>query len=291
MTCSQTQLKNIRFKSLSVMVLSIEHTSRVLVRWQLEPTAQNLRNLRFFVDRGESPSEFQQLNAEGISAYDMYEYVDYTANLFDLNRMYFYRIRAVEIIDGNPVQTFTSHDTTWDGDLDNTGLFIIEENYFEHRWIDGVPVMVFKKRHDGTYCPECWDSVLKRVTSSSCTTCYGTGRLGGYYPPIEAWMKFEPDPKVETVAESGLRQSSQTSAMFTNYPLITPDDVVVELKPNRFWKVENVTYPEKTRTIVLQTLKLNAVNTSDIEYKMAVPEDRRRLLVSQMEERDVQMEF
>ena len=273
------------------MVLSIEHTSRVLVRWLLEPTAQNLKNLRFFVDRGESPSEFQQLNAEGISAYDMYEYVDYTANLFDLNRMYFYRIRAVEIIDGNPVQTFTSHDTTWDGDLDNTGLFIIEENYFEHRWIDGVPVMVFKKRHDGTYCSECWDSVLKRVTSSSCTTCYGTGRLDGYYPPIEAWMKFEPDPKVETVAESGLRQSSQTSAMFTNYPLITPDDVVVELKPNRFWKVENVTYPEKTRTIVLQTLKLNAVNTSDIEYKMAVPEDRRRLLVSQMEERDVQMEF
>jgi hypothetical protein len=53
MTCGQTQLKNIRFKSLSVMVLSIEHTSRVLVRWQLEPTAQNLRNLKFFVDRGE----------------------------------------------------------------------------------------------------------------------------------------------------------------------------------------------------------------------------------------------
>jgi len=273
------------------MVLSIEHTSRVLVRWQLEPTAQNLRNLRFFVDRGESPNEFQQLNAEGISAYDMYEYVDYTANLFDLNRMYFYRIRAVEIIDGNPVQTFASHETTWDGDLDNTGLFIIEENYFEHRWIDGVPVMVFKKRHDGTYCPECWDTVLKRVTSSSCTTCYGTGRLDGYYPPIEAWMKFEPDPKVETITEIGLRQSSQTSAMFTNYPLITPDDVVVELKPNRFWKVENVTYPEKTRTIVLQTLKLNAVSTSDVEYKVPVPEGRRRIMVSQMEERDAQMEF
>lgn len=291
MTCAQTQLKNIRFKSLSVMVLSIEHISRVLVRWQLEPTAQSLRTLKFFVDRGESPGDYQQLNTDGISAYDLLEYVDYTANLLDFNKTYYYRVRAVEFYNDAPIQTFTSYETTWDGDLDTTGLFIVEENYFEHRWIDGVPVMIFKKRHDGVYCPECWDSVLKRVTTSNCHSCFGTGRLGGYYKPIELWMKFEPESKSEVITDIGKRQPTATSALLLNYPLVTPDDLVVELKPNVVWKVEGVSYPEKTRTIILQNVRLNAVSLSDIEHKIEVPEDRRRLLVSQMEERDKQMEF
>lgn len=291
MPCGLSQLKNIQFKSLSVMVLSIEHTSRVLIRWQLVPTAQNLQNLKFFIDRSEAPNEYRQLNTDGISAYDLYEYVDYTANLLDLNRMYFYRVRAVEIVDGAPQQTFTSAETTWDGDLDTTGLFIVEEHEFEHRWVDGVPSMIFKKRHEGVYCPRCWDRILKRVTQSNCTACYGTGRLEGYYPPIEAWVKYEPDPKAENVVEWGLKQVSQTTLAMTNYPLVTPDDLIVELKPNRIWKVESVTYPEKTRTILLQFLKVNAIYPSDVEHKIHVPEDRRRLLVSQMEERDRQMEF
>lgn len=292
MTCGASQLKNIRFKAVSVMVLALEHISQVLIRWQLEPTSQNLKNLRFFVDRGESPSEYAQLTAVPVGPYDLYEFVDLTANLLDLNKVYYYRVRAVEISDeGSFLQTFTSEGTTWDGDLDLVGLYIVDEHNFAFRWVYGVPAMVFKKKHDGTYCPECWDPVLKRLSKSGCTTCYGTGRLGGYCPPIEVWMNYEPDPKVESVTEWGLRQSSFSEIMMTNYPLLTPDDVIVELKPNRFWKVENVRYPEKNRTIVLQMAKVNAVNTSDIEYQIKVPEDRRRELVSQLEAREKEREF
>ena len=292
MTCTSTQLKGLRFKSISVMILSIEHISRVLVRWKLEPTAQDLRNLRFYVDRGESPTALEQLNGVGITATDLQEYVDYSVNIKDLDKVLYYRVRAVEQSpDGVALQTFTSAETTWDGDLDLVGLYVNEEHLFEMRWVDGVPAMVFKKIHDGVYCPECWDPILKRVTKSTCRTCYGTGRSGGYYPPMDAWMKFEPDPKMEQVAEWGKRQTSQTDIMFTNYPLLTPDDIIVELKPNRFWKVENVRYPEKNRTILLQMARLNAVNPSDVEYKITVPEDRRRLLVDQMESREKEREF
>ena len=291
MTCAVSQLKNLRFKSISVMVLSIEHVSRVLIRWQLEPTAQNLANLRFFVDRGESPEDMKQLNGTGLSPYGLYEFVDYTANIFDLNKLYYYRVRAVEMISDTPVQTFTSIVTTWDGDLDLVGLYIVEEHEFAFRWVYGIPVMVFKKIHDGVYCPDCWDPILKRGTKANCTTCYGTGRFGGYYPPIEVWMSLDPDPKVEQVAEWGKRQSSASDTMCTNSPLLTPDDIIVELKSNRFWKVEYVRYPEKNRTIILQSFKLNAVNPSDIEYQITVPEDRRRVMVSQLEEREKEREF
>lgn len=291
MICGTSQLRNISFKSISVMVLNIEHISRVLIRWGLTPTSQNLTNLKFYVDRGESPENFQQLNATGLSAAGLYEYVDQTGVLLDLNKLYYYRVRAVEEVGGVALQTFTSSMTTWDGDLDLVQLYINEEHYYKFRWVTGVPAMVYKKKHDGVYCPECWDKILKRATKSNCHTCYGTGKLGGYYDPIEVWMEFEPDPKAEQVADWGIKQISQTDILAVNYPILTPDDLIVELKPNRFWKVENVRYPEKNRTITLQMARLNAVYPSDIEYKIEVPEDRRRELVSELEAREKEREF
>jgi len=292
MTISTAQLKNLRFKSTSVMVLSIEHTTRVLIRWELEPTAQDLKNLKFYVDRTLSPNEWEQLNAEGLSAFGLYEYVDYSALITDMHKMYYYRVRAVEEApDGTALQTFASKENTWDGDLDLVSLYITEEVLFAHRWVYGVPAMVFKKKADGGYCPNCWDPVLKRITRSSCTTCFGTGKIGGYYPPIDVWMNFEPDPKTEEVTEIKLRQTSRTMAQMTNYPILTPDDMIVELKPNRYWKIVSVQYTEKNRTIFLQFPQLSAVNLSDVEYLVPVPDDRRRILVSQHEAREKEREF
>jgi hypothetical protein len=293
MTCpGSPQLKNIRFKSTSVMVLSIGDMSRVLVRWELEPSSQNLSPLKFYVDRSVSPNEFEQLNAVGISAYGLHELVDYSALITDLHKIYYYRVRAVEETpEGLALQTFTSGLNTWDGDLDLVSLYIVEEHLFAHRWVYGIPAMVFKKKTDTEYCPNCWDRVLKRVTRTTCTVCYGTGKLGGYFPPIEVWMSLEPDPKAEEVTELKLKQHSRTQAQFTNYPLLTPDDLIVELKPNRYWKVQVVTYTEKNRTIVLQFPQLSAVNLTDIEYTVPVPEDRRRIMVSQHEAREKEREF
>jgi len=289
-------LKNIRFKPLSVIVLNMQHhttPSRILIKWELEPSAQNLNNIRFFVDRGESPEEMQQLQAtsDGIRASQLLEFSDYTANLLDLNKVYYYRVRAVEFIGTTPVQTFSSETVTWDGDLDLVGLYVVEEHLFLHRWVSGVPSMIFKRRRDGQYCPECWDEVLKRVTKSSCTTCYGTGKLGGFYPPHEAWMNFEPDPKVVQVTEWGQRQSSQTDIQFTNYPLLTDGDLIVELKSNRYWKVSMVRYPEKNRTIMLQIARVDAVNPSDVEYRVEVSVSRRKAMLAEADEREKEREF
>lgn len=292
------KLKNIKFKPLSVMVLSMQHgvvPSRVLVHWELEPTAQNLSTLRFFIDRGESPEEFQQLQAmtDGVRADQIQEYVDYSANIVDLNKVYYYRVRAVEFDPTlvTPLQEFKSDVSTWDGNLDLVGLYIVEEHLFLHRYVSGVPTMIFKRRRDGQYCPECWDEILKRVTKSNCTTCFGTGKLGGFYPPYEAWMNFEPDPKVTQIAEWGQRQTSQTDIQFTNYPLLIDGDVIVELKTDRRWKVSNVRYPEKNRTIMLQIARVDAANPTDIEYRVDVSEPRRKALLDEAELREKEREF
>jgi hypothetical protein len=284
-------LRRIEFAEISVTILSIEHISRVRVGWRLAKSAQNLSRLRFFIDRGESPSEMRQLNAEPLTIGDLPEYVDFTANLKDLNKIYYYRVRAVEYEGDTPVQTFTSKETTWDGDLDLVGIYVVDEHLFAMRWVFGVPAMVYKKRREGTNCPECWDQVLKRVTKSNCQTCYGTGRIGGFYPPIDVWMSFEPDPRVEQVTEWGKRQPTQTDIMFTNYPLLNNDDVILELKPGRFWKVSNVRGPEKNRTVMLQFARLDAINPSDVEQRLDVPEARKLALLAEAEKREKQREF
>jgi hypothetical protein len=284
-------LRRIQFESIAVTILSTGQIPRILIKWKLEATSQNLSNLKFFVDRGESPTEMHQLNASPIAAKGLDEYVDHTANVTDLDKIYYFRVRAVEFQGATPVQTFTSPSTTWDGDLDLVGLYIVEEHLFAHRWVYGVPVMIYKKRRDGVYCPECWDDVLQRVAKSNCRTCYGTGRLDGFYAPIEAWMSLEPDPKMEQVVDWGKRQQGQTDIQFTNYPLLSVDDIVVELKPNKFWKVSIVRAPEKNRTVILQLCRLDAVNPSDIEYKIPVPDDRRRILLEESDQREKEREF
>lgn len=284
-------LQDLRFQPLNVTVLNTGELSRVLVKWELLPTAQDLRNLFFFVDRGESPHSLKQLNATGIPATALREYVDYTANLYDLQKVYYYRVRGVEFLSNVPVQTFTSSVQTWDGSLDLVGIYVIEEHLFFHRYVAGVPTMIFKKRHEGARCPVCWDPVLKRVSTSSCKSCFGTGFLGGYYAPIEQWVVFEPDPKLFQVAEWGLIQSNQTNIQFTNYPLLSVDDLIVELKINKIWKISNVSAAEKNRTTTLQFARVSAVNPSDIEYKVPVPEDRRRVLVAELDRRELEREF
>lgn len=293
MANNQCRLKNLKFKSFECHILSFEPESRVLVKWSLEPTSQNLKNLVYFIDRGESPEDLKQLNAKGIPSGGLCEYVDYEVRLKDTEKLYYYRVRAVELNDAHTVelQTFQTAPFIWEGTPDTVASYIIEEHLFAFREVYGMPALIFKKMKEGARCPECWDTVLKRVTKSTCTTCMGTGYLGGYYPFIEAWMDFNPDPKMTVISEFGERQPSQTDALFTNYPQLTSGDLIVELQSNRYWRISNVRNTEKNRTTILQVMRLDEINRSDVEYNIEVPVDVRLRLLDQLKKREALPEF
>lgn len=288
----QARLRNIRFKKIRARILSVEHISRVLVSWEIEPTSQKLDSLRFFIERGESPSEFIRLNGDGIPADGLYEFVDYTASLFDLQKNYYYRVVAEELSsEGEVLQSFVSEEASLDGCLDLAGLYVVEENLFKLEEVSGVPVLFYKKRFEGVKCPECWDDVLKRTTKSNCKTCFGTGRLEGYYPPIEGWVDFSVQTQNAVIQQQGTTQPNKTRCEFTNYPELRPGDVVFEIQNHIFWKVSSITAPEKNRVIMLQNLDLTAVNRSDIEYNLEIPADVVQRLLAKLQERQSIPEF
>ena len=287
-------LRNIRFEHISAEIKSIEKVPRVLIRWELKKTTQNLKNLKFFVFRGATEEELVQLNGQGIPHDQLCEYMDYTASLIDLRKVYYYQVRAVEFTpDGlTAIQSFDSEITSWTGELDLVGLYVVEEHLFLYRYTSaGTPAFIYKKMREGTRCPDCWDPVLKRVTKSSCATCNGTGWVGGYYEPIDAWMGFHPSPKISSIADWGERQINQTDVEFTDYPILNIGDVILEIKTHKFWKIENVRHTEKGRVIMTQVARLSAVNRSDIEYQIPVPEDRRSGLIRLMDEKRLEVEF
>lgn len=287
-------LKNIKFKSVSARLLTIQPEPRILIKWCLEPTVQNLKNLFFFIDRSESENllDFKQITGP-IKYNALAEYLDFNAKLEDFDKFYNYQIRAVEynLAGDTPLQTFASEQFTWAPDLDLTASYIIEEHLFLFKDVIGAPTLIYKKMTEGPRCTECWDSVLKRVTKSNCITCKGTGFIKGYYEPVEAWMDMNPDPKAVSISEWGIRQQGQTDILFTDYPSIMIDDVIVELENNRYWRVSNARETEKNRATILQMARLDEINRSDIELHIKVPENVRSRMLKYLFDRKKRVEF
>lgn len=284
-------IKKIEFdKDTECHILSID-PPRILVSWSIKKTSQDLRNLYFFVYRSESPESFEQLNAQGIPANSLYEYMDTTGKLKSANKSYYYQVIAKEMCDGAVVQEWQAKVSTWQGELDYVATYIIEEHLFAFEHVFGTPAILYKKKNEGARCPECWDTVLKRVTKSQCTTCFGTGIIGGYYDPISCWMNFSPDPNSAQIADFGVKEVSQSDVQFTNYPYLQLGDIILEVEPFTFWRVVNVQASEKNRTYVLQFARVDEVNKSDIEQQIKVDEVERFRLLEQLNTRQRIPEF
>ena len=285
-------LKNIRFKNATADIRTIYRFSRVLIRWQLEPTTQNLKNLYFNVLRGEAETEMHQLNTTPLPANGKTEFMDLTALLKDITKNYYYQIQAVEMspCGSKILQTFSSALFGTSSDPDLVVMYIEDEHLFALRYVYGVPALVYTKRVEGHRC-DCWDEVLKRVTKSNCIRCKGVGFIAGYYPPIPVWMDFAPSPEQVTIADWGEKQAQQTDIQFTDYPTLEIGDLILQLKPFTFWRVENNRMTLKNQTVILQICRLNAVNRSDIEYTLDVPYDVVDSLLAELKERETTPEF
>lgn len=280
-------LKDIQFLNFESRILSFEPEPRILVKWALRPTSQNLKNLFFSIYRGEQPEDLKLIK-DRIAHDALLEHLDYTGKLKNTEKLYYYKVVATEYNDAHdtPLQTFKTPPFHWEGQPDLIALYIIDEHLFAFKDVYGMPALIYKKFTEGPRCPECWDTVLKRVTKSNCHSCFGTGFLKGYYEPMPAWMDFNPDPKVVSVAEFGEKQPSQTDAMFTNYPQLSSGDVIIELQSNRYWRIANVRNTEKNRTTILQVLRLDEINRSDIELFLPVDQVVRAAMLDYVDDRE-----
>ena len=197
-------------------------------------------------------------------------HMDYSETLKNLTHESNYKVRCRH---KKTLETLDSEQFTWSGDLDLTGLYIVEEMNFMLRDVTGVPALIYQRRRTGIPCTNCFDPIQKKRTKSDCQVCYGTNWVGGFFRPLDSFVDFSPNPKTSGVAQWGEITDNETQCLMSNFPSVVPGDVIKEVRDNRLWRVVNVTVTEKRRCQMLQIARLTEIKSGDVEYTL--PYDER----------------
>lgn len=239
------------------------------ITWQVEiDPEENILEYEMFVLRSESPEgEFETVSP---GLFDIYEFTDRDVSTHSKWRKYYYKIKAVHTPSGReffsePRQSYIPTD------LNLIGLEVARRERLLLREYVGVPSYLFIMRRWGPRCPSCWDFLKKQVRKSNCNRCFRVGRDLGYFTPISTLIQYSPYGQSVDHTNIGEVEPAQTQAWTTNYPLITPGDVIVE-PGNRRWRVSAVSTTEQFRVPVRQMLQLHYIDPGDVEYELEIPD-------------------
>jgi len=143
---------------------------------------------------------------------------------------------------------------------------LLRDQYIALRHFNGVDARIAKRRHFGTRCPTCADTLTSQSLIYNCTTCYGTGWTGGFFTPLSTFVKISPAATREDVTELGNTSQRSTTLQTISYPKLEPGDLVIEVDMNRRWLVTHVAPTEVHRIVTKQTASINELARGSIEY-------------------------
>lgn len=290
------------FKKTEAIPLS-KLPAKVLIKWELSEHGAALKDYELCVHKqleGEDNIPgFQHVDIDGntttprpvalesknlipisvwIDALDFPWFIDMSDHLKGLADRITYRIVCRN---KKTLESFSSEQFSWDGNLDLVGIYICDEVNFLLRDATGVPALVYQRKRGGVPCTSCFDPIQKKRMTSSCRNCYGTNWAGGFYNPLESYVDFSPNPKNAVVESFGEVNNNETIALFSNFPNVSPGDIVKELQSGRFWRIESVQVTEKRRCQMLQMARMVELKAGDIEHALSTD---ARYVVQKIEE-------
>jgi hypothetical protein len=145
----------------------------------------------------------------------------------------------------------------------------------------GEPCLIIKKKSFGARCPTCWSAERQQRVRTHCDTCKGSGYVTGYYQAIAEQVSFDSDPKKSDSQKEFENVFDTIRARLSNYPLVRPKDLIVNLDNNKRFvisHVETTKLPKlselenstkvlsKQNYIISQLLTLEELNPDDNEY-------------------------
>ena len=121
-----------------------------------------------------------------------------------------------------------------------------------------------------------------RVTNPSCSTCRGTGRLGGYYDPVSVWLDTSVDSKIVQHLGWGEVHSHEIDVWGPNYPVCKERDILQEAVEGKMYRVNNVRMINPSKMMVQQVMRIVEISRSDVEYTLPSPIAVRQALIEKM---------
>ena len=266
----------LQFKNVSVQGLEID---ALTISWQVDPVDPVgfvSSQVEYRIFRSNSPEgPFDLLTATPLV--DTFVFTDRQINRRSFWRKHYYKIEAVRTTDSKKIESIVSRAEVHVGAQKRmlVALAIVKKERMLLRGIGitpgfvGTPVAVFIRRTFGQHCSECFDPILQRGLRDNCIPCFNTRYKGGFFAPMSATINLSPNPETLQVVNWGETQPSETDAWMTNYPLLSPGDVIIE-DTNRRWKVARYHATKRLRVPVRQILRLVEINRSNVEYKIPV---------------------
>lgn len=133
----------------------------------------------------------------------------------------------------------------------------------------GSKIYVFIKRRQGEHCPTCWDEITMQRTVSNCLDCINSGYRYGYYDPVVSYISFGPDAVSVSVQLDGpQRDSENVNGWMSNYPLLSPGDVLIEADRTMLWEVLSVDSTLHRRAVTRQVLVLGYIGDESPTWEL-----------------------
>ena len=265
------------------MLLSITRTtpiyaptahSGVFVQWDVSDVPAS-GDLRFKLERAESPQGPFELVVNGLSDYHYFDgHVESQSSATEaqghlsLQRHLYYRVTATA-----GASYVTAVEAVGDRLPTRQRLLrkkIQRDIAITFRVGSGVPFAVLKRRHWGTRCVACFDKLTKSITNAKCLSCFGTGYLNGYHAPVRVSARKGTTNVQTQIAPQGRVETNQIELTILDYPLLAPDDLIVEVNTDRRYIIRHVTRTELRGVPVHQKLVMSELARDSIEYSVQV---------------------
>lgn len=137
---------------------------------------------------------------------------------------------------------------------------------------DGTPCYVYLRRwgSDKPYgipcpCTNNNDDNPDFTGRDRCNLCFGTGVIGGYYPPIEMFIRFNVMPSKEfRGVVYGLKVSQTYEAWSIPDPILRAEDLIVRKYDGERYLVKDVALSTQRSVATRQELRLDLLPMNDI---------------------------
>ena len=137
----------------------------------------------------------------------------------------------------------------------------------------GTRGFLLRRRLTGDRCTECTDPDTGQVMDPNCATCYGTGIIGGYHPPIECYVQQQPERIVIRLdPQQGLLSEKTGAWNVLAYPPFSPNDFWVDANSGLRYRIQEqiATVAHIESIPVVQQLQVEAEDLDDIIYQFPV---------------------
>ena len=157
--------------------------------------------------------------------------------------------------------------------LDRRQYLIVKEIIRKHdllrrKKVGAGECLVYKRKVFGAPCLDCIDPHTGRLIDSRCTSCFGTGKLGGYHDPISTWVEIVEADRHIKPSEMGTLENRFSTGNLT-LPIVQKGDIIVEAKRNKRWNVEGIKRSALQTVPIDQTVELRGIPTKDIIYSLS----------------------